>query len=145
MQGQDLASGNLTAPIIFALRNPEVSAELQDILGSEFVEDGSLQRALALVEQVGMSAVIWACEAQIPAPSILPSCECAPLSIALRVSHYLSCSYAYHCLQGGGIEAARKLAREEGDAALRCLESLSDSPAKRSLQAMVDYVLYRIY
>jgi geranylgeranyl pyrophosphate synthase len=57
-QGQDLASGNLTAPIIFALRNPEVSGELQDILGSEFVEEGSLQRALALVEQVRRRAVV---------------------------------------------------------------------------------------
>lgn len=96
-QGQDLASGNLTAPIIFALKNPAVSVELLDILGSEFVEEGSLQRALHLVEQ------------------------------------------------GGGIEAARQLARKEADAALAALDGLADCPAKRSLQLMVEYVLHRIY
>lgn len=47
--------------------------------------------------------------------------------------------------QGGGIAASRKLAREEADTALRCLDVLADCPAKRSLQLMVDYVLERIY
>lgn len=50
LQGQDLASGNLTAPAIFALRN---SPELLDIIQSEFVEDGSLERALQLVRDSG--------------------------------------------------------------------------------------------
>ncbi|KAG2439864.1 hypothetical protein HYH02_010495 [Chlamydomonas schloesseri] len=49
-QGQDLASGNLTAPVIFALRK---SPELLDIISSEFVEDGSLERALQLVNETG--------------------------------------------------------------------------------------------
>ncbi|KAG2443935.1 hypothetical protein HXX76_002274 [Chlamydomonas incerta] len=49
-QGQDLASGNLTAPVIFALRK---SPELLDIINSEFVEDGSLERALQLVNESG--------------------------------------------------------------------------------------------
>ncbi|GLC46314.1 hypothetical protein PLESTB_000998100 [Pleodorina starrii] len=49
-QGQDLASGNLTAPVIFALRK---SPELLDIISSEFVEEGSLERALELVRETG--------------------------------------------------------------------------------------------
>ncbi|EFJ51461.1 hypothetical protein VOLCADRAFT_57046 [Volvox carteri f. nagariensis] len=49
-QGQDLASGNLTAPAIFALRK---SPELLDIISSEFVEEGSLERALELVRETG--------------------------------------------------------------------------------------------
>eukprot|EP00200_Dunaliella_tertiolecta_P003926 CAMPEP_0202346628 /NCGR_PEP_ID=MMETSP1126-20121109/5334_1 /ASSEMBLY_ACC=CAM_ASM_000457 /TAXON_ID=3047 /ORGANISM="Dunaliella tertiolecta, Strain CCMP1320" /LENGTH=423 /DNA_ID=CAMNT_0048938057 /DNA_START=97 /DNA_END=1368 /DNA_ORIENTATION=- len=96
-QGQDLASGNLTAPVIFALRNPAVKDELLQIIESEFVEEGSVARALQLVEA------------------------------------------------GGGIEAARGLARQQGDLALKCLDCLSDSPSKRSLQLMVDYVLDRIF
>jgi all-trans-nonaprenyl-diphosphate synthase len=49
-QGQDLASGNLTAPVIFALKH---SSELESIIQSEFTEDDSLQRALALVNSAG--------------------------------------------------------------------------------------------
>ncbi len=49
-QGQDLASGNLTAPVIFALRK---SPELLDIISGEFVEEGSLARALELVRETG--------------------------------------------------------------------------------------------
>lgn len=54
-------------------------------------------------------------------------------------------SCPFPVLQSGGIEAARVLARQEADAALLCLDSLSDSAAKRSLQMMVEYVLHRIY
>jgi hypothetical protein len=99
LQGQDLASGNLTAPVIYALQNPAVADELGSIIGSEFVEEGSLARALHLVAA------------------------------------------------GGGIEAARRLARREADAALAALECLPEpaSAAKRSLQLMVEYVLQRIY
>jgi all-trans-nonaprenyl-diphosphate synthase len=50
LQGQDLASGNLTAPVIFALRKSE---ELRNIIDSEFVEEGSMERALALVGETG--------------------------------------------------------------------------------------------
>ncbi|KAF8071361.1 SPS3 [Scenedesmus sp. PABB004] len=49
-QGQDLASGNLTAPVIFALRS---SPELEALIQSEFTEDGSLQAALGLVHGAG--------------------------------------------------------------------------------------------
>lgn len=49
-QGQDLASGNLTAPAIFALRN---SPELEELIQSEFKEPESLQRAIDLVVTTG--------------------------------------------------------------------------------------------
>jgi all-trans-nonaprenyl-diphosphate synthase len=49
-QGQDLASGNLTAPVIYALQQ---SPELEELIQSEFTEEGSLQRALALVSEAG--------------------------------------------------------------------------------------------
>eukprot|EP00878_Enallax_costatus_P002271 GHUV01002445.1.p1 GENE.GHUV01002445.1~~GHUV01002445.1.p1 ORF type:complete len:405 (+),score=81.67 GHUV01002445.1:198-1412(+) len=49
-QGQDLASGNLTAPVIFALRR---SPELESIIQSEFTENDALQQALELVNSAG--------------------------------------------------------------------------------------------
>ena len=50
-QGQDLASGNLTAPAIFALR---ASPELAEIVDSEFADgQPALERALQLVEESG--------------------------------------------------------------------------------------------
>eukprot|EP00798_Chlamydomonas_sp_ICE-L_P025207 gene25207-10851_t len=53
-QGQDLASGNLTAPVIFALQHGSpASTELLDIINSEFLEEDSLKRALSLVDQCG--------------------------------------------------------------------------------------------
>ncbi|GBF89927.1 octaprenyl-diphosphate synthase [Raphidocelis subcapitata] len=93
-QGQDLASGNLTAPVIFALPNCE---ELEELIQTEFSEPESLQRAIDLV------------------------------------------------VSSGGVEAARRLAREEADKALAALAVLPPSRAKRSLELMVDYVLDRIY
>jgi all-trans-nonaprenyl-diphosphate synthase len=45
----------------------------------------------------------------------------------------------------GGVEEARRLAREEADKALAALAVLPPSRSKRSLQLMVDYVLDRIY
>eukprot|EP01026_Neomeris_dumetosa_P033719 TRINITY_DN2697_c1_g1_i4.p1 TRINITY_DN2697_c1_g1~~TRINITY_DN2697_c1_g1_i4.p1 ORF type:complete len:368 (-),score=33.92 TRINITY_DN2697_c1_g1_i4:212-1315(-) len=45
-QGQDLASGNLTAPVIFAL---EQSSELKELIEDEFNNQGDLERALKLV------------------------------------------------------------------------------------------------
>ena len=46
---------------------------------------------------------------------------------------------------GGGLEAARKLAKVEGDLARGSLKSLPEGEAKRSLEGMVDYVLDRIF
>ncbi|CAL1386243.1 unnamed protein product [Linum trigynum] len=48
--GSDLAKGNLTAPVIFAL---EKEPKLRDIIESEFVEEGSLQDAIDLVQRCG--------------------------------------------------------------------------------------------
>jgi len=94
--GQDLASGNLTAPAILALAAPGGS-RLRDLIESEFQEEGALAEALALVE---------------------------------------SCN---------GLDAARSLARAEGNAALASLHRLPHSEARRSLEGMVEYVLARIY
>ncbi len=52
MQGQDLASGNLTAPVLFALQSAH-GDELLDLIDSEFVEEGDLQRAIELVTAGG--------------------------------------------------------------------------------------------
>ncbi len=49
-QGQDLASGNLTAPAILALASPHGGARLRELLETEFQEEGSLEEALALVQ-----------------------------------------------------------------------------------------------
>jgi all-trans-nonaprenyl-diphosphate synthase len=92
-QGQDLASGNLTAPTIFALKaNPE----LRGLIENQFENEGDLQKAIDIVGE-------------------------------------------------HGIEEARRLAKQEGDIALASLRQLPDSEAKRSLEAMVGYVLERIY
>ncbi|KAB2616080.1 solanesyl-diphosphate synthase 3 [Pyrus ussuriensis x Pyrus communis] len=48
--GTDLAKGNLTAPVIFALRK---EPKLRDIIDSEFSETGSLDEAIALVKACG--------------------------------------------------------------------------------------------
>ncbi|XP_050367721.1 solanesyl diphosphate synthase 2, chloroplastic-like isoform X2 [Argentina anserina] len=48
--GTDLAKGNLTAPVIFAL---EKEPKLRDIIESEFSETGSLDEAIELVKSCG--------------------------------------------------------------------------------------------
>ncbi|XP_027340104.1 probable solanesyl-diphosphate synthase 3, chloroplastic isoform X1 [Abrus precatorius] len=48
--GTDLAKGNLTAPVIFAL---EKEPKLRDIIESEFSEVGSLDEAIKLVKSCG--------------------------------------------------------------------------------------------
>jgi all-trans-nonaprenyl-diphosphate synthase len=50
-QGQDLASGNLTAPIIFALRR---TPELRGMIESQFKDEGDLEAAMAIVNEVGI-------------------------------------------------------------------------------------------
>jgi all-trans-nonaprenyl-diphosphate synthase len=52
-QGQDLASGNLTAPAILALQSPLGGSRLRELVDSEFQEPGDLQEALALVASSG--------------------------------------------------------------------------------------------
>ncbi|KAG9447494.1 hypothetical protein H6P81_013622 [Aristolochia fimbriata] len=48
--GSDLANGNLTAPVIFAL---EQEPKLRDLIDSEFSEPGSLDTAIELVSKSG--------------------------------------------------------------------------------------------
>lgn len=48
--GSDLAKGNLTAPVIFAL---EQSPKLREIIESEFCESGSIDEAIELVKSSG--------------------------------------------------------------------------------------------
>ncbi|XP_076906391.1 solanesyl diphosphate synthase 1, chloroplastic-like [Bidens hawaiensis] len=48
--GSDLAKGNLTAPVIFAL---EKESKLRDIIESEFCETGSLKEAIEIVMNSG--------------------------------------------------------------------------------------------
>eukprot|EP00793_Prasinoderma_coloniale_P005530 PRCOL_00004938-RA len=50
--GQDLASGNLTAPAIYALRDEAHGERLREIVESEFTE-GTLEEAISLVEEAG--------------------------------------------------------------------------------------------
>jgi all-trans-nonaprenyl-diphosphate synthase len=52
-QGQDLATGNLTAPILFALRR-EDGDELKSLISHQFENDGDLQRAIAIVTESGI-------------------------------------------------------------------------------------------
>ena len=52
LQGQDLATGNLTAPAIFALQSSSAE-ELEGLIDDEFHEEGSLQRAIELVQESG--------------------------------------------------------------------------------------------
>lgn len=47
---QDIASGNLTAPTLFAMQK---SPELRSLVETEFLEEGSLERAVALIESTG--------------------------------------------------------------------------------------------
>jgi len=93
-RGQDLASGNLTCPVIFAL---EGSDELEELVDSEFQEPGSLERAIEIVTREG------------------------------------------------GLDRARQYAREEADAALAALGKLPQGEERHSLEAMVEYVLDRLY
>jgi len=53
-QGQDLASGNLTAPVLFALQDPIVGPRLGALIDSKFSKAGDdLDEALQLIESGG--------------------------------------------------------------------------------------------
>ena len=52
-QGQDLASGNLTAPVLFALEDPVVGRQLLSLLQSKFKTEESLEQGLRLVAAGG--------------------------------------------------------------------------------------------
>lgn len=48
--GSDLAKGNLTAPVLFALKS---EPQLRELIDTEFTEEGSLEFAISLVHQGG--------------------------------------------------------------------------------------------
>ena len=52
-QGQDLATGNLTAPVLYALEDKVVGKRLRQLVQGKFQTEGSLEEALGLVEQGG--------------------------------------------------------------------------------------------
>lgn len=47
---QDIASGNLTAPTLYAMQK---CPELHTLIEGEFLEEGAVERAVALIEQHG--------------------------------------------------------------------------------------------
>ncbi len=52
MQGQDLASGNLTAPAIFALASESSDSQhLRELIESEFLEDQDLKEAMQIIKE----------------------------------------------------------------------------------------------
>ena len=88
LQGQDLASGNLTAPVLFALQS-NCGSELLDLIDSEFVEEGDLERAIELVKAGGgvAAAKQLACE---EADKVCPS-SCLSRTYDCLTLHYKTC------------------------------------------------------
>ncbi|KAL6999692.1 sporulation-specific protein 2 [Sarracenia purpurea var. burkii] len=79
--GSDLAKGNLTAPVIFAL---EREPKLRELIESEFCETGSLDEAIELVK--GRGGIERARDlAKEKADLAIQSLQCLPLS-AFRLS-----------------------------------------------------------
>lgn len=75
--GSDLAKGNLTAPVIFAM---EKEPKLRDIIESEFREIGSLDEAIELVKSCG--GIERAQElAKEKADLAIQSLQCLPQSV----------------------------------------------------------------
>lgn len=75
--GSDLAKGNLTAPVIFAM---EKEPKLRDIIESEFSEIGSLDEAIELVKSCG--GIERAQElAKEKADLAIQSLQCLPQSV----------------------------------------------------------------
>ncbi len=68
-------------------------------------------------------------------------------STTSQVGVHIMESAATHSGHGMHVGAcrARALAREEGETARAALSCLPDTPSKRSLELMVDYVLERLY
>jgi len=91
-QGQDLASGNLTAPAIFALQAPGGDA-LRDLVEEEFTEEGALPEALGLVDSLGGLAASRRLAREegdkaLAALECLPECE-AKASLVMMVDWVL--------------------------------------------------------
>lgn len=72
LQGQDLATGNLTAPAIFALQSTS-GEDLREMIDDEFSEDGALDRAISIVNESGGIAAarkLAGQEAEMVCPSL---------------------------------------------------------------------------
>ncbi len=82
-QGQDLASGNLTAPVLFALQSSEHKEALLELIEGEFGEDGDLEKALQLVYAAGGIEKARQLARQ-EADKALQSLDCLPDSSAKR-------------------------------------------------------------
>ncbi|KAJ4977292.1 hypothetical protein NE237_002398 [Protea cynaroides] len=72
----DLAKGNLTAPVIFAL---EKEPKLREIIESEFVEPGSLDKAIELINKCGGIERARSLAEEI-AELAIQSLQCLPMS-----------------------------------------------------------------
>ena len=73
LQGQDLSTGNLTAPAIFALQSSH-GDQLRDLIDDEFSEEGSLEKAIQIVNDSGGIAAarkLASQEADLVSPSSL--------------------------------------------------------------------------
>lgn len=93
-QGQDLASGNLTAPVLFSLTE---SDELREIIDSEFQEAGSLERAIEIIRETGGIDASFRL-AREEADMALASLDCLPgspykHSLQMMVSYVLDRLY----------------------------------------------------
>ena len=76
---QDIESGNLTAPTLFAMKK---CPELVELVESEFTEDGSVQRAVQLIEQHGGAHWNSACGFMCcTAACLVAHCSCACCTI----------------------------------------------------------------
>jgi all-trans-nonaprenyl-diphosphate synthase len=142
-QGQDLASGNLTAPVIYALQQ---SPELEEIIQSEFawcvtwcdarhgVTCDARSPSTPLADACALARPCACSSPHLSSPQTGEFTEEGSLARALQLVH-----------DAGGIAAARNLAEEQAQLARGALRGLPDSPSKRSLELMVDYVLQRIH
>ena len=92
--GQDLASGNMTAPAVFSLSDPSVGPELAALVEAEFPDEGDLERALSLVETAGGLDAARAlarteADAALAALACLPSTSPSARALARMVEYVL--------------------------------------------------------
>lgn len=80
-QGQDLASGNLTAPVLFALEHPTAGPKLHRLIQGKFKQQNTLPQALALVEE-GNGIERARLLARQEADQALAALECLPPTAA---------------------------------------------------------------
>ncbi len=92
--GQDLASGNMTAPAVFTLADPVAGPALAALVEAEFQDEGDLAAALALVEGAGGLDAARAlarseADAALAALACLPSDSPSTRALARMVEYVL--------------------------------------------------------